>query len=89
GLFHAVHSHPDLLQALRELFIDPELTGLDALLRRAVDRGEIRADSPALSYVPHMVIGALIARPLVEDRPVDQAFLGHYFDSVLLPALGV
>ncbi|MFD8688593.1 TetR/AcrR family transcriptional regulator [Streptomyces sp. NPDC059651] len=89
GLSHAVHENPDLLQALRELLIEPEMTGLDLLLRRAVDRGEVRPDNPALKYLPHMLIGAFAARQLVEDRPVDQAFLFDYVDSVILPALGV
>lgn len=89
GLSHAVHENPDLLQALRELLIEPEMTGLETLLRRAVDRGELRPDTPALKYVPHMLIGALAARQMVEDRPVDQAFLTDYVDSVILPALGV
>ncbi|MFB6875951.1 TetR/AcrR family transcriptional regulator [Streptomyces sp. NPDC056323] len=89
GLSHAVHENPDLHQALRELLVEPEMTGLDELLRRAVDRGEVRPDNPALKYVPHMLIGAFAARQLVEDRSVDQAFLIDYVDSVVLPSLGV
>lgn len=46
-------------------------------------------DNPALGYVPHMLVGALATRQLVEDRPVDKAFLLDYVDSVILPALGV
>ena len=89
GLAHAVHDNPELLQALRELLIEPEMTGLDEVLRRAVDRGEISADNPALRLVPHMLIGAFIARPLIEDQPVDHAFISGYVDAVVLPALGV
>jgi AcrR family transcriptional regulator len=89
SLSHAVHENPDLLQALRELLIEPEMTGFDVLMRRAVDRGEVRPDNPALGYLPHMMIGAVVARQLIEDRPVDQAFLFDYVDSVVLPALGV
>ncbi len=89
GLAHAIHENPELLQALRELLIEPEMTGLDRVLRRAVERGEVRADNPALDLVPHMVIGAFIARPLIEDRPADQAFFRTYVDAVVLPALGV
>ncbi|MFF9349492.1 TetR/AcrR family transcriptional regulator [Streptomyces sp. NPDC014734] len=89
GLSHAVHNNPDLLQALRELLVEPEITGLETLLRRAVDRGELPPDHPALKYVPHMLIGAFAARQLVEDRSVDRAFLIDYVDSVVLPALGV
>lgn len=65
------------------------MTGFDQLLQRAVDRGELRPDNPALKYIPHMVVGALAARQLIEDRPVDQAFLMDYVDAVVLPALGV
>ena len=69
GLSHAVHNNPDLFQALRELLIEPEITGLGSMLQRAVDRGEVRPDNPALPYVPHMMIGAFAARELVDDRP--------------------
>ncbi|WHM38315.1 TetR/AcrR family transcriptional regulator [Streptomyces sp. BPTC-684] len=88
GLMRAVHDNPDLHQALREVLIEPEITGLEQVLRRAVDRGEVRADCPALPYVIHMLVGAFVARQLVEDKPVDKAFLGNYIDAVVLPALG-
>ncbi|GHE83332.1 TetR family transcriptional regulator [Streptomyces longispororuber] len=89
GLFHAIHDNPELHQALRQLLVEPEITGLNALLRRAVERGEIAADNPALEYVVHMLIGGFAARELVEDRAVDQAFLAKYIDAAILPALGV
>lgn len=89
SLIHAVHTDLDLLQALRELLIDPELSGLDTIVRRAVDRGEIARDNHALAFVPHMVIGALFTRPLIEQRPVDQTFLRGYIDAAILPALGI
>ncbi|MEV0258711.1 TetR/AcrR family transcriptional regulator [Streptomyces sp. NPDC050732] len=89
GLFHAVHDNPELHQALRNLLIEPELTGLNDLLRRAVDRGEIAADNPALKFAVHMMVGAFVARDLIEDRPVDRAFLASYVDAVILPALGI
>ncbi|MFD7627967.1 TetR/AcrR family transcriptional regulator [Streptomyces sp. NPDC059851] len=89
GLAHAVHTSPELHQALRELLIDPEIIGLRGMLRRAVDRGEIAPDCPALDFVPHMLIGAFIALPLIEDRSVDREFLAEFIDAVVFPALGV
>ncbi|MCX4666630.1 TetR/AcrR family transcriptional regulator [Streptomyces sp. NBC_01381] len=89
GLFHAVHDNPELHQAMRQLLIEPEITGLNAMLRRAVDRGEVAADNPALDYVIHMLVGGFVARDLIEDRTVDRAFLTSYVDAVILPALGV
>ncbi|MFJ3903288.1 TetR/AcrR family transcriptional regulator [Streptomyces sp. NPDC090025] len=88
GLAHAVHNNPELLQALRELLIEPEMTGLQEVLNRAVRRGEIDAENPALKFVAHMLIGAFIARPLIEDQPVDHDFLSAYVDAVMLPSLG-
>ncbi|MEW1753259.1 TetR/AcrR family transcriptional regulator [Streptomyces angustmyceticus] len=89
GLGMAIHGNPDLHQALREVLLDPEVTGLNAMLARAIDRGEIAADCPALAFAPHMLVGALIARQLIEDRSADAAFLASYLDAVVLPALGV
>ncbi|MFC7306173.1 TetR/AcrR family transcriptional regulator [Streptomyces monticola] len=89
GLAQAMHGNPDLHQAMRELLFEPELTGLDAVLRRAVERGEVREGHPALQYVVHMLVGAFVARQLIEDRPPDKAFLADYVDAVILPALGI
>ena len=36
-----------------------------------------------------MLIGAFVARQLIEDRSADAAFLSAYVDAVVLPALGV
>lgn len=88
GLAHASHDNPDLHQALRELLIYPEIDALHTLLRRAVDRGEVAPDRPALKYVVHMMSGAFITRALVEGKEPDQTYLLEYIDAVILPALG-
>ncbi|MDJ1138223.1 TetR/AcrR family transcriptional regulator [Streptomyces iconiensis] len=87
GVGHAAHVNPDLLQALRQHLIEPGLADLRVLLDRAVARGEIRPDNPALDLLPHMMLGALATGDLLEDRPVTQAFLVTYLDAVMLPAL--
>ncbi|MFF7730650.1 TetR/AcrR family transcriptional regulator [Streptomyces sp. NPDC008001] len=89
GLGHAIHTNPDLRQALRDVLILPEHEGLRAMLQRAVDRGEVAADNPALGFVTHMMLGAFIARSLIEDKFADAAYLSRYIDAVVLPALGV
>ncbi|RFC73829.1 TetR/AcrR family transcriptional regulator [Streptomyces sp. AcE210] len=88
GLAMAVHENPDLLRAFRELLIEPEMEELRHVLERAVDRGEIRADNPALDYVLHMIVGAFTARTLIDEQPPTQAFVTSYIDAVVLPALG-
>ncbi|MFD3457179.1 TetR/AcrR family transcriptional regulator [Streptomyces sp. NPDC058691] len=89
GLAMAMHANPDLLRAFRELMIEPERRGLDVVLRRAVDRGEVRADNPALAYLLHMLVGAFVTRAVIEDRPPTVAYLTAYLDAVILPVLGV
>ncbi|RFU87703.1 TetR/AcrR family transcriptional regulator [Streptomyces triticagri] len=88
GLATAVHHNPDLRQALRELLIEPELAELRKVLQRAVDRGEIRPDNPAMDYVLHMLVGAIGTRALIDELPPDQEFLHSYIEAVVLPALG-
>ncbi|MCX3060613.1 TetR/AcrR family transcriptional regulator [Streptomyces beihaiensis] len=88
GLMLAVHTNPDLLAAFREWVIAPELSGLDRMLRRAAERGEIQADNPALGYVVHMLIGAFATRSIIDDEPPTRAYLSSYIDAVVLPALG-
>jgi AcrR family transcriptional regulator len=88
ALAMAVHANPDLLHAFRELLIEPELEELRPMLQRAVDRGEIRAENPAIGYVLHMMVGAFAARTMIAGEPPTQEFLISYTDAVVLPALG-
>ncbi|AKJ12603.1 TetR family transcriptional regulator [Streptomyces incarnatus] len=88
GLAMAVHGNPDLLRAFKDHLIEPELAEFRRVLQRAIDRGEIRADNPAIDYVMHMMIGGFAARSLIDEQPPNQAFLLSYIDAVVLPALG-
>ncbi|MEU6346427.1 TetR/AcrR family transcriptional regulator [Streptomyces sp. NPDC046977] len=88
GLAHASATSPDLAEAMREHLIDPALDGMRQLLTRAADRGEIPGDSPAAAFMPHMILGAVITRRMLEDVEVDAGFMHRYIDAVVLPALG-
>lgn len=89
GLAMAAHTNPDLLKAFRELLVEPESQEFRRMVQRAIDRGEVRADNPALEYVVHMMLGAFATRALIEDLPPTRDFLTSYIDAVVLPALGV
>ncbi|MEU6817070.1 TetR/AcrR family transcriptional regulator [Streptomyces sp. NPDC046860] len=89
GLAMAVHNNPDLLAAFREHLIEPETAALRAMVARAVGRGEVAPDNPALPFVVHMMIGAFATRALIDEQPPTQEFLRSYIDAVVLPALGV
>ncbi|GAA2060268.1 TetR/AcrR family transcriptional regulator [Streptomyces carpaticus] len=87
GITVAARQDEDLRLAMRELLIRPEGAVLDRALRRGVERGEVHPDNPALGYVIPALLGALIARPLIEDDYADGPYLEHFLDSVVLPAL--
>ncbi|MEU7425734.1 MULTISPECIES: TetR/AcrR family transcriptional regulator [unclassified Streptomyces] len=89
GLAMATHSNPDLLRAFREHLIEPEMAELRRVLQRAIDRGEVREDNPALEFLIHMMIGGFAARTMIDQQPPTQSFLLSYIDAVVLPALGV
>ncbi|MFJ2831516.1 TetR/AcrR family transcriptional regulator [Streptomyces sp. NPDC087263] len=88
GLAMATHTNPDLLRAFRELLIEPEMAEIRRMLQRAIDRGEVRPDNPAIGFVMHMLIGGFAARTLIDELPPTRAFLTSYVDAVILPALG-
>jgi len=85
----AMHHNADLRQAFREQLIEPEMAEFQRVLQRAIERGEIRPDCPALEFLVHMLIGGFATRALIDDQPPTQAFLTSYIDAVVLPALGV
>ncbi|MFF4752565.1 TetR/AcrR family transcriptional regulator [Streptomyces sp. NPDC002514] len=89
GVAMAMHHNPDLREAFRNLVVDPEIKGFHSMVRRAIDRGEVRPDCPALEFLVHMMVGGFATRALLDDQPPTQAFLTSYLDAVVLPALGV
>ncbi|MGA5287744.1 TetR/AcrR family transcriptional regulator [Streptomyces pseudogriseolus] len=89
ALSMAAHQNDELRQALRDLLVEPEIDEFRRIIGRAVHRGEIRPDTPALDYIVHMLIGAFATRMLIDEQPPTQAFLISYVDAVVLPALGV
>ncbi|WP_042403220.1 TetR/AcrR family transcriptional regulator [Streptacidiphilus carbonis] len=86
---HAAGTNSELEAALQEMLIAPELARLEAVVQRAVARGEVAPDSPALEFFAHMLFGALISRKFLEGRFADSDYLSRYIDAVILPALGV
>ncbi|MEV0009932.1 TetR/AcrR family transcriptional regulator [Streptomyces sp. NPDC051840] len=89
ALSHAALQNPDLLCAMRSTLITPAIAAVDAMVERAVDRGEVDADNPALEYVAAQVMGIMRARPLLEERYTDGRFVTRFIECAVLPALGL
>jgi AcrR family transcriptional regulator len=88
AILHAVKSDETLRNAVREQIVSTLRERLDTVVGRAVGRGEISADNAALPYLHLLVITPFVLRMLVDDEPVQDAYLTDYLDAVVLTALG-
>lgn len=88
ALTHAVHRDPRLLAAVRQTVVEPGVAALNAILSRAVARGEVAADCEALPYVNYMLMGTLGGESILGED-LDAGFLDGYIDHVIAPALGL
>lgn len=89
ALLHAAGRHPDLREALNTRISGKGTSVLETVVARAIARGEVAADCPAIPHLPLL----LLARVVFSD---DLVGAGHdldsflvYLDDVVLPALGV
>lgn len=89
AIMHACMTNPDLARAMRERMVSAEDDPFVQLIGRAVERGEIDADPPALPYLQIVLAGPYILREFFEERPPDEEYLIGLIDSVVLPALGI
>nr|AEM44258.1 transcriptional regulator [uncultured bacterium] len=80
------HRYPALVGAISSKIFGTH-TRIEAVLRRAAERGEINPER----ITPHLCLAGpalLILRYLVEGKPPELAEMAAIIDSVLLPALG-
>jgi AcrR family transcriptional regulator len=73
---------PDLAQAMRDKLLAPRLDALDAILRRAVERGEL-ASAPAAETCLALINGPVYYRVSVLDEPLTPTFLRHVVQHTL------
>ena len=86
GVLRAMRSTPELADCVRTQVLEQKRYIGRLLVERAVARGELPADADP--GVWHEVAPALMFfRILVTDGPVDDAFLTHVADDVLVPLL--
>jgi AcrR family transcriptional regulator len=89
GVLRAMRSAPELADCVRTSVLEQKRYVGRAIVARAVDRGELPEDS--LQFAPdvwHEVAPALMFfRTIVVGGDVDDAFLAHVADDVLVPLL--
>jgi AcrR family transcriptional regulator len=89
AVIHACKTHPSLAESLHERVVVARVAVLDEVLERAVARGEIDADDPAIPFLVPALVGPAMVRELIERKPADMAYLTAFLDAVILPALGI
>lgn len=89
AVLHACRDHPDLAGLVREHVMRAPVALIETILARAVERGEVAPDHPALRFVLVSLVGPKLLRELVDDAADERAYLRDYVDALLLPALGL
>ncbi|MCD0443180.1 TetR/AcrR family transcriptional regulator [Glycomyces sp. A-F 0318] len=89
GLQNAARSDADLADAVREVMAAPVTRAVEAVIDRAVERGEIAPDPPGRRFVHELLLAPVALRPMMTGRHPDTEYLTAYIDAVVLPALGV
>lgn len=86
GLMTAAGRDPRLASALKACLVDARKPMQQAVVERAVARGEVPADTdPALL---HEVLHAMVlSRKLWENEPLTGEWVRHLVDDILLPVL--
>jgi AcrR family transcriptional regulator len=88
GLISIMSTHPELIEAMHTAIIDPRARVNRLMLRRAIDRGEIRADID-IEILATVSASMALHRTVILRKPVDRAFLLSVIDGVILPAAGL
>jgi AcrR family transcriptional regulator len=86
GLMVAMRRDPELASAVRDQVLAAKRETFAAAVARAIARGEVPAttDTALLAEISSAV---LLTRLLVTGEPLDDAFVEHLVDGVLLPVL--
>jgi AcrR family transcriptional regulator len=86
GVLRAMRTAPELADCVRSQVVESKCDVSRTIVARAVARGELPAETDPL--ILHEVASALwFHRVLVVGGPVDDAFIAHVVDDVLMPLL--
>jgi AcrR family transcriptional regulator len=88
GIASMIARSPELAAAAQSALVEPRATVNRIFFRRAIERGEIPADSDVERLCT--ISPAMVAyRVLMLGKPVDREFLISTIDGIILPAAGL
>jgi AcrR family transcriptional regulator len=87
GLVHAMSVDQELAELLRPMF-DDEVASRE-IVKRAVGRGELPGGSQrrAATLIHEVIEGQIVRRLFVSGEPLDDRFVRHVVDDMLMPLL--
>jgi AcrR family transcriptional regulator len=86
GLMIAMHRDPELARTVRGQVVDDKREVFGAVIARAAARGDLPATIDHTLFV-EISSAMLFSRLFVTGEPLDDAFIHHLVDDVLLPLL--
>ena len=86
GVVSMLSKQPEMREAIKEAMVEPRAAANRFLLRRAIDRGEIRPDCD-VETLSLLSASMVFYRTMIQQIPVDRAFLVSVIDEILLPAV--
>ena len=88
GLVSLIARNPELADVVRQVIVLPRLELNLFIMRRAVERGEVPADTD-IHTLASVSTSMVSYRTLMLQQPVDREFLINIIDAVILPAAGI
>jgi AcrR family transcriptional regulator len=89
AIMNAVRQDEELAAAVRTQILAPGRERIREVIARAVERGEVAADSPGLAFADYVFIAPIVLHHLLEGEEPTSDFLRRYVDGAFLPALGI
>jgi AcrR family transcriptional regulator len=86
GLLVAMRRDPELASAVRDQVLDAKREAFGTAVARAIARGDVPAATDT-ALLAEICSAVLLSRLLVTGEPLDDAFVRHLVDAVLLPVL--
>lgn len=84
---HAIIANPELGDMLRQVVIAPEREAFQALVHRAVARGELDHVPASIEHCGPILFQCAMNRPLCEGLQATEEYLLSIVDTVILPSL--
>lgn len=87
GLTQRLRESPQLAEAFRREIVAAKRQRFEAIVGRAVERGELDRIPTACALLADLVPSVIHSRSLITGDPLDRRFVTQLVDHVLLPAL--